>query len=447
MSDALTYFLTIDGIDGGSTVDGHVGAFEISAYDFNVTLASSLGGGGAGKAEFSPLTVDLALKLGLTSLLSAAAGGTHIDAVRLEGVRASDNQTVYDLKLANVTVAVYQDVSGGQDQLVFDYAQFGLSTKSQNANGSLNAAQSFAFDVVNNVAIDPSTLPTASPGSTLGVIPEPDRYFLTIDGIDGGSTVDGHVGAFEISAYDFNVTLASSLGGGGAGKAEFSPLTVDLALKLGLTSLLSAAAGGTHIDAVRLEGVRAPDNQTVYDLKLANVTVAVYQDVSGGQDQLVFDYAQFGLSTKSQNANGSLNAAQSFAFDVVNHVAIDPSTLPTASPGSSLGVIPEPNRYFLTIDGIDGGSTVDGHVGAFEISAYDFNVTLASSLGGGGAGKAEFSPLTVDLALKLGLTSLLSAAVRGTHIDAVRLEGGRATDNQPVDDLKLAKMTVPSYLS
>jgi type VI protein secretion system component Hcp len=44
---ALTYYLTIDGLNGGSLSQSHSGAFEISGYDFDVSLlTSTLAGGG-----------------------------------------------------------------------------------------------------------------------------------------------------------------------------------------------------------------------------------------------------------------------------------------------------------------------------------------------------------------------------------------------------------------
>ena len=53
--------------------------------------------------------------------------------------------------------------------------------------------------------------------------------FLTAPGISGGSTVAGHVGDVEITAFDLGVTnTATTSGGGGSGtgKAELSPITI-----------------------------------------------------------------------------------------------------------------------------------------------------------------------------------------------------------------------------
>ena len=68
----LTYYLTVDGVNGGSMNVGYPGAFAISDYSFDVSgLVSAVtgGGGSGGKATFSPLTVELAPGSGLMALL------------------------------------------------------------------------------------------------------------------------------------------------------------------------------------------------------------------------------------------------------------------------------------------------------------------------------------------------------------------------------------------
>jgi type VI protein secretion system component Hcp len=58
------------------------------------------------------------------------------------------------------------------------------------------------------------------------------RYFLLIDGLDGGSTDAKHAGWFAINnfAIDLSNTAGTGTGGAAAGVATFSPLTVDSTL-------------------------------------------------------------------------------------------------------------------------------------------------------------------------------------------------------------------------
>src|SRR5882672_4485311 len=101
-----TYYLTIDGLNGGSQSLTHPGAFEISTYSFDV---SNLVGAaaGTGKATFSPLVVDFNAS-GVTALLRDVADGQHIESIELDGVSASGH-TVYSLKLGDVQVADLKD--------------------------------------------------------------------------------------------------------------------------------------------------------------------------------------------------------------------------------------------------------------------------------------------------------------------------------------------------
>src|SRR5215510_10682115 len=105
----LTYLLKIDGIKGDSTIKGFEGYFTVDEFTFNelTRLSASGGGGGAGKAQFDPLKVDIpGLPPGLVALFKDAATGKHIKSVELVGVKSAGKgalQKFYDLKLDNVT--------------------------------------------------------------------------------------------------------------------------------------------------------------------------------------------------------------------------------------------------------------------------------------------------------------------------------------------------------
>src|SRR5262249_26041513 len=149
---AQTYYLTIDGIDGGSNASGHAGAFVIGDFNFDVSaLISALS---VGKTTFSPLTVDLTLGSGLTTLLGDVARGKHIKAIELQGV-TSTGQTVYDLVLNDVFITRVHDGNSGLDSLSFDYTHgsVSLTTRPIRLDGSLGAADTLSWDVANNVSL------------------------------------------------------------------------------------------------------------------------------------------------------------------------------------------------------------------------------------------------------------------------------------------------------
>ena len=97
---ALTYFLTIDGLNGGSLNKEHPGAFEIDGFDFDVSALA----GGKGSDDllvFSPLTIDLILNSGLTALLamSPAASPSHRSGSRISSAHPTrlKRSTISDL--------------------------------------------------------------------------------------------------------------------------------------------------------------------------------------------------------------------------------------------------------------------------------------------------------------------------------------------------------------
>jgi VCBS repeat-containing protein len=159
------------------------------------------------------------------------------------------------------------------------------------------------------------------------------RYFLLIDGLNGGSHAAGHEGWFEIDSFDFDISdvIATATGtGGGEGKVTFSPLTVQLSLDPGLAEALRDAATGAHI-AIKLEGVTSA-GEAVYDLTLAGASVTQLHEGNGGNDSVSFSYGQVGLITQVQHADGSTAPGASFGYDVARNLPIDAASLPKPSP-------------------------------------------------------------------------------------------------------------------
>jgi VCBS repeat-containing protein len=155
------------------------------------------------------------------------------------------------------------------------------------------------------------------------------KYFLLIDGLNGGSTAAGHEGWFEIDSFDFDINDVIATGTS-EGKVTFSPLTVQLSLDPGLAGALHDAATGHDIGAIKLEGVTA-QGKAVYDLTLVDASVAQLHEGNGGHDSVSFDYQQLGLITQVQQPDGSTAPGESFGYDVARNLAIDPATLPIPS--------------------------------------------------------------------------------------------------------------------
>src|SRR5205814_1748444 len=95
------------------------------------------------------------------------------------------------------------------------------------------------------------------------------------------------------------------------GKAQFSPLTVDMHSLAGLAPLLDDEVQNRAIKTVELVGVKhaGETTQTVYDLKLSNALVAGFENDPGPQGvetALTFEYSKISLTDHPLSSNGGV---------------------------------------------------------------------------------------------------------------------------------------------
>jgi VCBS repeat-containing protein len=408
------YFLAVDGVTGGATAEGHEGAFDILGYEFDLTgmLAASSGGGGAtGKPVFSPLIVDFALAPGLVDLLQKIATGQHIpEATFTVQKPGADPFTYQTIKLSDVTVLGFEEKADFATRVAFGYRAIEVTVNEQRPDGSVGTAHVFAFDVAAGGSLAP--VGELAPEITSDVAAD---YFLDVPGINGGATTSGHAGDFNVLSYAFDLaaTMAASGGGGSAGKTTISPLILDLAATPGLADLLDKAAKGEHIETVTFTVRKAGDPPSDFQVvTLSDVTVLGYEEKAGFATRVALGFGAIEVEVKEQRPDGSLGTSRIFAWDV-------PAGSMVAPAGLEPEVATPPLSYFITVDGIAGDATAQGHEGSFDVLSYAFDLTAAlGNIGGGGGtvGKTLFSPLIVDFALAPALVELLEKAAAGQHI-------------------------------
>ena len=135
---------------------------------------------------------------------------------------------------------------------------------------------------------------------------------------------------------------------------------------------------------------------------------------------LTLDYSKIELETFTQDATGKITPDATFGFDPDDrHVG---GLGAERGSGGSVDPSPPATRYFMLIDGLDGGSTDKLHQGWFEISGFDLDLENIGS-GTGGAGKADFSLLNVTLSHDAGLADVMELAATGKHVKGIRIEG------------------------
>jgi type VI protein secretion system component Hcp len=436
-STPTKYYLLIDGFNGGSTDKAHLGWFEISNFSIDASSTSDMngpGGGGGGKATFGDLSVTL--QGDLAGLLADSAAGTHLTGVKIEGVTATDTP-VYDLEVANVLIDKVDDTSTTAATIDFNYSQIGLTTKGQNSSGQFVQTGSSSWDVANQQPVTGS-LPGLHTGGTFSA-GAASSYYLVIHGVAGDYSDKLLTGAFKVSDFEFQTT--------NSGTSSFNPLTLTLDSN-SYTALLTDLGRGTLISGVSLIGETTGAGGTAlitYDLNLSNVVVTdLSKDTSSNNGvDLTLDYGKIGLVTSTVGSSGKTTTnPQSFGWDVAADQVTGSGTELTSG-GTAVGAS-TPTKYYVLIDGFNGGSTDKAHLGWFEISDFNIDASATSNIQngpGGGAGSATFGDLSITTDGDVALPSLLARSAPGTHLTGVKIEGVTANDT-PVYDLEVANVLI-----
>jgi type VI secretion system secreted protein Hcp len=125
---AFDAFIHIDGIEGESSDDRHAGWIEVQNFNLSVgqrvsRTASSAGGAGAERADFSEFTLAKLLDLATPQLALACAAGTHIDKIVVEICRAGkDKVKLMEYRFSNCLISAFATSSADGEFPVDDVA-------------------------------------------------------------------------------------------------------------------------------------------------------------------------------------------------------------------------------------------------------------------------------------------------------------------------------------
>ena len=191
--------------------------------------------GVAGSTIPVPSTASTQITLTGTVLVEQLLGQVVLSSI-LEGVDTTGTVATFsDANTSDVAADFTATVNWGDGT-----TEVGTVT---GQNGSFAVAVPGSTHFYSNEGTD--TITVTVTGAAVGnIAPTNLRYFLAIDGLDGGSTDAAHAGWFDVSSYDVGA-LAAAL----AGHATFSPLTVTLPAT-GLTRVFADLANGTLPPAV-----------------------------------------------------------------------------------------------------------------------------------------------------------------------------------------------------
>jgi type VI secretion system secreted protein Hcp len=154
----VDYFLKIDGIPGESTDIKHKDEIVLTSFSMGVSNAGSVssgGGGGEGKASFHDFNFTHKFDKASPLLMLACATGKHIPTATMTARKAGRGGFEFlFIKMNDVLVTSAQTQGGGDDvpseSISLAFAKIEVDYKPQRANGSLGAATSFKWNLLQN---------------------------------------------------------------------------------------------------------------------------------------------------------------------------------------------------------------------------------------------------------------------------------------------------------
>lgn len=151
---------------------------------------------------------------------------------------------------------------------------------------------------------------------------------LKLEGIEGESKDDGHVGQIDIDAWSWGASNPGGMehgGGGGMGRVSFSDLTFVHRVDKASPNLWRACALGEHIKEATLASAKQGKGQQEFlTLKLTDVIItSVSTSGSGGgsvpMENVSMQFAKVDMAYRPQKLDGSLDAPIPFKYDIKAH--------------------------------------------------------------------------------------------------------------------------------
>ena len=155
-------FLKLDGIKGESHDEKHKDTIDVLSWSWGLSNASSLhggGGGGAGKVSFQDISFTKNVDKSSNALMMSCATGAHIKQADLTVRKAGGKQLEYiKIKFEDVLVSsVHGGANSGGDgfseQVSLSFAKVSFEYAPQKADGSLDAAMKFGYDIKKNIKL------------------------------------------------------------------------------------------------------------------------------------------------------------------------------------------------------------------------------------------------------------------------------------------------------
>jgi type VI secretion system secreted protein Hcp len=156
---AVDVFLKMTDIKGESKDSAHEGEIDVLSWSWGLAqtgTAAHGGGAGAGKVQFSDLNFMHALDKASPVLMLKCATGDHIKEAVLTARKAGKGQQDYlIIKMKEVFITSIQPSGSSEhpmESVSMQFSHVSLDYKPQKADGSLDAAVNFIYDIKKNVS-------------------------------------------------------------------------------------------------------------------------------------------------------------------------------------------------------------------------------------------------------------------------------------------------------
>jgi len=156
---AADIFAKIGDIKGESLDSKHKDEVEVLSWSWGVSQSGSItgSGGGEGKASFNDFNFTHRIDKASPSLLKACATGNHIKEATITVRKAGKGQQEFlIIKMNDVIITSVNPSGSGEgaattaESVALQFAKVALEYKPQKADGSLDAALFFKYDIKGN---------------------------------------------------------------------------------------------------------------------------------------------------------------------------------------------------------------------------------------------------------------------------------------------------------
>jgi type VI secretion system secreted protein Hcp len=142
-----------------------------------------------------------------------------------------------------------------------------------------------------------AVLPNGPVAQPMQAMPDSDRVFLKMDGIEGDVTEKGQEGALEVLSFSFGGSQAgtqASGGGGGTGKVHMQDFSFTTKVSKATPGLFLRCANGEHIKSAVLTARKAGGGQQEYlVVTMKDVLISQYQMGGSSNSQIPLEEVKF----------------------------------------------------------------------------------------------------------------------------------------------------------